>query len=209
MDTKTRILKAAEKLFAEKGFDKTTVDAIAGNAKVNKAMIYYHFKNKNHIKVALFDKFIYEVINLIDDSMDEMLDFQSPQKFREFFFHYLSFWEQRKDVLRIIFMESLKKSTKDSSLFRFMDIIIKNEEEKIIELLKKRGISTDYDKTLSLIADFFTGLIPLFSYTLYKDQWMKHYNVDEEEFKEKFFQAFAMTHLAYHKTMEEQLKSKG
>jgi len=205
MDTKTRILKAAEKLFAQKGFDKTTVDTIAHKAKVNKAMIYYHFKNKDQIKKALFDNFIYEIITMVDDSMDVVLDFESSHEFRKFFDHYLLFWEERRDILRVIFMESLKKNNRDSSLFRFMDIIIKNE---IMEILQQRGVSTDYDQKLILIADFFTGLIPLFSYTLYKDQWCKHYKISEKELRDKFFQAYAMTHLSYHKTMEEQLKNK-
>ena len=208
MDTKTRILKAAEKLFAQKGFDKTTVDKIAYKAKVNKAMIYYHFKNKDQIKEALFDNFIYEIINMFDDSLDLVLDFGSSERFREFFDQYLLFWEERKDILRVIFMESLKKSDKNFSLFKFMDIIIKNEEEKIVNLMKQKGISTNYDRTLVFIADFFTGLIPLFSYTLYRNQWCEHYNVSEDELRDKFFKAYAMTHLAYHKTLEEQLKKK-
>ena len=45
-DTRTRILAAAAAEFGVHGFAATTVDRIARRARVNKAMIYYHFPNK-------------------------------------------------------------------------------------------------------------------------------------------------------------------
>ena len=45
--TKQKILNVAGELFAENGFDGTSVDSIANAAGVNKALIYYHFKDKN------------------------------------------------------------------------------------------------------------------------------------------------------------------
>jgi len=44
--TKANILKAAIELFSIKSFDATTVDDIAVHCNVNKAMIYYYYKNK-------------------------------------------------------------------------------------------------------------------------------------------------------------------
>jgi TetR/AcrR family transcriptional regulator len=43
------ILAAAALEFAARGFAGARVDRIARRAKVNKAMIYYHFKNKEHL----------------------------------------------------------------------------------------------------------------------------------------------------------------
>src|ERR1041384_3385336 len=45
-DTRSRILNAAAEEFGARGFAATTVDRIARRARVNKAMIYYHFPNK-------------------------------------------------------------------------------------------------------------------------------------------------------------------
>lgn len=45
-ETKGNILDTARKLFAEKGFEGCSMDLIAARAKVNKATIYYHFKDK-------------------------------------------------------------------------------------------------------------------------------------------------------------------
>ena len=40
------ILKAATHLFSQKGYSETTLDNIAQLARVNKASVYYYFKNK-------------------------------------------------------------------------------------------------------------------------------------------------------------------
>ena len=45
--TRERILKAAERLFAERGYDGTSIRAIVAKAKVNQAAINYHFEGKD------------------------------------------------------------------------------------------------------------------------------------------------------------------
>jgi AcrR family transcriptional regulator len=44
--TRERILKAAERLFAEGGYESTSVRAIVSKARVNQAAINYHFSGK-------------------------------------------------------------------------------------------------------------------------------------------------------------------
>jgi TetR/AcrR family transcriptional regulator len=44
--SRDRLLAAAAKEFAARGYDGTSVDRIARAARLNKAMIYYHFKSK-------------------------------------------------------------------------------------------------------------------------------------------------------------------
>ena len=44
--SKARVFEAAAEEFASHGFAGAKVDRIAARARVNKAMIYYHFKNK-------------------------------------------------------------------------------------------------------------------------------------------------------------------
>jgi AcrR family transcriptional regulator len=45
--TRERILKAAERLFAERGYDGTSIRAIVARARVNQAAINYHFAGKD------------------------------------------------------------------------------------------------------------------------------------------------------------------
>ena len=44
--SRSRLLSAAAHEFAARGFDGAKVDRIAARARVNKAMLYYHFTNK-------------------------------------------------------------------------------------------------------------------------------------------------------------------
>jgi AcrR family transcriptional regulator len=48
-DSRHAILEAAAAEFAARGFAGAGVDRIARDARVNKAMIYYHFRNKAHL----------------------------------------------------------------------------------------------------------------------------------------------------------------
>jgi TetR/AcrR family transcriptional regulator len=58
-DTRARLIAAATEEFAARGFDGAKVDRIAARARVNKAMLYYHFANKaalyREILRTLFD----------------------------------------------------------------------------------------------------------------------------------------------------------
>jgi len=47
------IIKAAEKVFFAKGYDRVTMDEIAQEAEVNKALLYYYFKNKEGLFFAV------------------------------------------------------------------------------------------------------------------------------------------------------------
>jgi len=45
--TRKRILKAAERLFADRGYEETSIRAIVAKARVNQAAINYHFGGKD------------------------------------------------------------------------------------------------------------------------------------------------------------------
>ncbi len=53
-DKQVQIIETAEKLFADKGFDGTSVRDIADEAGVNVAMISYYFGSKEKLLEALF-----------------------------------------------------------------------------------------------------------------------------------------------------------
>ncbi len=55
LDTKTKILKSAEELFAVDGFHHTSLRAITAKAGVNLAAVNYHFGSKEALLEAIFD----------------------------------------------------------------------------------------------------------------------------------------------------------
>ena len=54
-DKQIQIMEGAEELFAEKGFNGTSVRDIAGKAQVNLAMVSYYFGSKEKLLEALFE----------------------------------------------------------------------------------------------------------------------------------------------------------
>jgi TetR/AcrR family transcriptional regulator len=65
-DSRARLVAAAAQEFAARGFDGAKVDRIAARARVNKAMLYYHFKNK----AALYREILRDVFGTAGDLVE-------------------------------------------------------------------------------------------------------------------------------------------
>lgn len=73
-DTKTRILDTAAKLFADNGFDATSLRDITAAADVNLAAVNYHFQSKE----SLIEAVIMRAAGPINDKRLAMLDAAGP-----------------------------------------------------------------------------------------------------------------------------------
>lgn len=204
--SKLKILEAAEKLFAEKGFDAARVDDIAEKAGVNKALIYYYFKSKRDVLEELFDNFIQELVKVVYDSLKRHTEIELVEDMAQELEVYYSFMESKEYTIRIMMMESMKSSEGPPPLFRLLEIATGEPSQEIIEMLKERGLHVDVDIDEAVIADFFTGMIPMISFIVYRDRWSKHFNIDMKELKKKFFNVFRITHLAYHKVQQMEME---
>jgi AcrR family transcriptional regulator len=65
-DTRQRIQDVALDLFAEQGYEKTSLREIAEHLDVTKAALYYHFKTKEEILVSVFDDRTRPILDLIE-----------------------------------------------------------------------------------------------------------------------------------------------
>lgn len=59
--TKAKLLHAALELFASRGYNATTVDAIADAAGVSAGLLYYHFDSKPAVLQAIFEQSLADV----------------------------------------------------------------------------------------------------------------------------------------------------
>jgi len=102
-DARERILAAAENLFAERGFAGTSMQTIADAASVNKAMLYYYFKNKRDLYRSVIRDGLDEMGRLMDEVAGQTgsaLEKVSEIARRS----YLAIWE-RPGVLHMIHRE--------------------------------------------------------------------------------------------------------
>ncbi|OSP43896.1 TetR family transcriptional regulator [Streptomyces sp. 13-12-16] len=65
-NTRQRIQDVALELFAEQGYEKTSLREIAERLDVTKAALYYHFKTKEEILVGIFEDLSRPIEDLIE-----------------------------------------------------------------------------------------------------------------------------------------------
>ena len=72
--TRDAVFLAAADAFSAHGFDGVTVDAIAARARVNKAMIYYHFDDK----LALYREVVRDMLRAVGARISEIAGTPQP-----------------------------------------------------------------------------------------------------------------------------------
>jgi len=100
VDTRTSILAAARRIFARQGLDGTSVREVAEAAKVNNAMIYYHFKDKEDLYQAVLADSFFGLNNIWNEEV-----FRSTATTREKIQQYVEKfirYEQANEYIRMI-----------------------------------------------------------------------------------------------------------
>ena len=70
-DTRARIQQVALELFAEQGYERTSLREIAERLGVTKAALYYHFKSKEDIVHSFTDDYFAEIDGLLEWAKDQ------------------------------------------------------------------------------------------------------------------------------------------
>lgn len=103
-DTRTAILTAARGVFAQKGFEGTSIREVATAARVNNAMIYYFFKDKSDLYRSVI-AYSFDALSAIWE--DDI--FRSPvpvrKKIETFIDGYIRFHQKNEDLRRIMAKE--------------------------------------------------------------------------------------------------------
>jgi AcrR family transcriptional regulator len=98
-DTRARVQKVALELFAEQGYEKTSLREIAERLSVTKAALYYHFKSKEDIVHSFTDDYFAEIDALLEWAKDLP---RSEQAQREMFDRYVGIVLARSEVFRFL-----------------------------------------------------------------------------------------------------------
>lgn len=76
MTKKNKLLESGKKLFAQQGFDKTSIREIAMDAGVNSAMISYHFGSKENMIAHIF-KTYFPKISALPETNNPLLQLKA------------------------------------------------------------------------------------------------------------------------------------
>jgi TetR/AcrR family fatty acid metabolism transcriptional regulator len=108
-DKRQRILQAAVKVFARKGYFAARVAEVARRAGVADGTIYLYFRNKEDILVSLFDGVMSEHVSR---GREELLSIRgAPAKLRAIAEHHLRLLGGDRE-LAVVFQVELRQSTK-------------------------------------------------------------------------------------------------
>ena len=108
-DKHQRIIKAALKVFAKKGFYNSRVSEIAKEAEVADGAIYLYFKNKDDILISVFET---EMRKMISNMKKELSRCHDPvEKIRVFAFQHLNMITENQEWAEVAQVE-LRQSSK-------------------------------------------------------------------------------------------------
>ncbi len=97
-----RILEAAQQLFAQQGFDRTTTRDIAHRAKVSEGTIFRHFSHKKNILVELATAGWTELLTDLLTELSEMGSYDAVDQVMQ---KRMLNWRHNHEIMRVCFME--------------------------------------------------------------------------------------------------------
>jgi TetR/AcrR family transcriptional regulator, fatty acid metabolism regulator protein len=121
-----RIIAAATRVFARRGFYQAKVSEIAREAGVADGTIYLYFENKDDILISLFEEQMKLVLSNVRKQVEGAE--RAVEKIQRFALSHLKLIEQNKDMAEIIQVElrqssKFMKSYKNEQFAEYLDLI--------------------------------------------------------------------------------------
>jgi AcrR family transcriptional regulator len=150
-----QLLEVGRKLFAEKGFEGTSVEEIAASAKVSKPVVYEHFGGKEGLYAVVVDR---EIRALLDGITDALRAETTPRGLLEAAaLALLDYVEGSADGFRILVRDSPAGQSTGSFASLISDVATQVEH-----LLAAEFRSRKLDpKTAPLYAQMLVGMVAL------------------------------------------------
>ncbi|AFY79845.1 TetR/AcrR family transcriptional regulator [Oscillatoria acuminata] len=152
-DTRTRILNAAQRLFAQKGYNGTTTRDLAQAASVAEGTLFRHFANKKAILVELATQ---GWIEILTDLLTELSEMGSYQAVAQVMRRRMLNIHKNADLMRVCFLEAqfhpeLRDRIQAEVISKMTDVA-----EAFFETAMERGIYRPMNPRL--VAHVFLGM---------------------------------------------------
>ena len=145
-DKQIQILQVAEKLFAEKGYDGTSIRDISKEAKINIAMVSYYFGSKE----KLLERLIYfrtsglkmKLENLFKENLTPL------EKIEKFIELYIERIDHNRDLYQILHFE-ISSNKRAMDLKAFTDIK-KGNLESLTKIIEEGQAQNSFKKDINV-----------------------------------------------------------
>jgi TetR/AcrR family fatty acid metabolism transcriptional regulator len=104
-DIRERVITTAVKMFAKKGFFRTTVDDIAHAANVAKGTLYLYFKDKESLYLATMEKHFDRAVTVLTEI--ETAERSAEDKMRDIASQFMDYMTGLKDAYPVFTFENL------------------------------------------------------------------------------------------------------
>lgn len=186
-----QILEVAETLFAEKGFDGTSIRDISKEAKINVAMVSYYFGSKEKLLESLVLYKTSGLKELLSDLIEEELE--PVDKIYKLIDLYVNRLNCNKGIYRILHFELASKK-RVLELESFTDI--KKANLKSLELIIKEGQNKGVfrkDVTIELITPTILGTF--FHFQMNKPFFQNLLDLETEEAYSNYIKTTLTIHI--------------
>ena len=153
MQTRTRILQAAQRLFAAKGFEGTTTRDLAQTAGVAEGTLFRHFANKKAILVEVATS---GWVDILTDLLTELSEMGSYKAIAQVMRHRMLRMQENKQLLQVCFVEAqfhpeLRDRIQSEIIAKMTDVA-----EAFFETAMKKGIYRPMNP--KIVAQVFLGM---------------------------------------------------
>ena len=155
---KRAIMNAALKLFAQFGYEDTTVDMIAEKSELSKGLVYFYFQSKEHILSEIIREYYTPLVSRLEDVVQE---YENPlDKFKAFIQTGLEFYAQNPDLAKVLFTVMTPHQVKKlKAQYQHTFTELHKIVAKVLDNILKEGIETGTfkDVNLDLLRIFIIG----------------------------------------------------
>jgi AcrR family transcriptional regulator len=153
-ERREQLVQVGRSLFAEKGYDGTSIEEIAARANVSKPVVYEHFGGKEGLYAVVVDR---EMSDLLD-RLTRSLSSGHPRELAEqAALALLTYIEEETDGFRILSRDSSVAGT-SGAFSSLLNDIANQAEYVLVREFGQRGIST---KHAAMYAQMLVGMVAL------------------------------------------------
>ena len=145
--TKRKIFETSMKLFAQKGYDATSIEEITATVGVAKGTLYYHFSSKEEI----FNFLVEEGIKLLQNSIDiKTAKFTNYiDKLKAVILIELKIVNKYEDIITILLTQFWGKETRNETCKKLVYQYINKIENLVKEGIDKKQIKEGNAKVIA------------------------------------------------------------
>jgi len=153
-ERREQLIAVSRSLFAEKGFEGTSVEEIAAKAEVSKPVVYEHFGGKEGLYAVVVDR---EVRTMLDGIRGSLTSGRQRELIEQAALALLDYIENNTDGFRILVRDSSVGSA-GGSFASILSDVASRVEGILVDEFKKRGLDP---KTAPMYAQMLVGMVAL------------------------------------------------